>query len=377
MKLSTLIAYLELLEGYDHRNTNIVMNQLLGPIEYTIDNHELQFPDLKQELNAVRSRIDLAVDDFNRTIGDLKQQVREDIENLEPTYHENSRRLYYDEMQPYDSDEVILNRRLNLSTQTVEYLTSRINLNSNWQHPGLIIRPGLEEWIEDLVGLDPLYIADERFSLLTPALDRFNPKYQARLRTYQTYEAGHQDPLQDLPEAQFSFVLAYNFFHYKSMDVVERYLESIFKRLAPGGTLAMTFNDCDRSGAVSNCECNFMCYTPGRQVLAHAKKLGFKISQQYNIDAAITWLELRKPGQLASRRGGQTLARLMPKNTVQVNEPDQEIVDIAPQGLYTNKQYQKLCKRASKLGLEDPESYTPEQLETYINERTTNEGLST
>lgn len=377
MKLSTLIAYLELLESYDHRNTNITVNQLLGPIEYTIDNHELQFPDLKQELNAVRSRIDLAVDDFNRTIRDLKQQVREDIDSLEPTYHENSRRLYYDEMQPYDSDEVILNRRLGLSAQTTEYLTSRINLNSNWQHPGLIIRPGLEEWIEDLVGLDPLYIVDERFSLLTPALDRFNPKYQARLRTYQTYEAGHLDPLQDLPESQFSFVLVYNFFHYKSMDVVERYLESIFKRLAPGGTLAMTFNDCDRSGAVSNCERNFMCYTPGRQVLAYAKKLGFKISQQYNIDAAITWLELRKPGTLSSRRGGQTLARLMPKNINQVNETDQEIVDIAPQGLYTNKQYHKLCKRASKLGLGDPESYTPEQLETYINERTTNEGLST
>jgi hypothetical protein len=317
------------------------------------------------------------VDDFNHAIAQLKQRVREDIAGLEPTYHENSRRLYYEEMQPYDSDEVILNRRLNLSSQTTEYLTSRINLNSNWQHPGLIIRPGHEEWIEDLVGLDPLYIADERFSLLAPALDRFNPKYQSRLRTYQTYESGQQDPLQDLPESQFSFVLAYNFFHYKSMDVVQRYLASIFQRLTDGGTLAMTFNDCDRSGAVSNCERHFMCYTPGREVLAAAKALGFKISQQYNIDAAITWLEMKKPGTLTSLRGGQALARLMPKIVEKPNTVEQEIVDIATQGLYTNKQYHKLCKRASKLGLENPESYTPEQLESYINERTTNEGLST
>jgi hypothetical protein len=377
MKLSTLLAYQELLNGYNHRNTNITVNQQLGPIEYTIDNHELQFPELKQQLNESRQRIDQSLDDFNQTIQQLKQQVQAHVNSLEPTYHENSRRLYYEEMLPYDTDEVVLNRTLNLNNEAIEYLSSRINLNSNWKHAGMIIRPGNEEWIENLVGLDPLYIVDDRYSLLAPAMDRFNPKYQSRLRNYQLTEGQQLDPLQDLPKNQFSFVLAYNFFHYRPIEVLEKYLESIFDRLTAGGILAMTFNDCDRSGAVSNCERNFMCYTPGKTVLATARRLGFKLSQQYNVDAAVTWLELIKPGKLVSLRGGQTLARLIPKPTNTNDNTHQEIVDNAIQGLYTNKQYHKLCKRAAKLGLDDPESYTPEQLESYINERTTNEGLST
>ena len=76
----------------------------------------------------------------------------------------------------------------------------------------------------------------------------------------------------------------------------------------------MTFNDCDRRGAVELAERWNNCYTPGRLVRSLCESVGFVIEQEYVIDSAVNWLELRKPGTMVSLRGGQTLARIIAKS---------------------------------------------------------------
>jgi hypothetical protein len=44
-----------------------------------------------------------------------------------------------------------------------------------------------------------------------------------------------------------------------------------------------------------------------------AESLGFVIQQRYDIDHANTWLEMRRPGELTSLRGGQSLAKIIAK----------------------------------------------------------------
>ena len=87
------------------------------------------------------------------------------------------------------------------------------------------------------------------------------------------------------------------------------YLSEIYSKLRPGGVLAFTFNDGDRRGAVDLAERNMNCYTPGRLVTGICENLGFEIEQKHIISAAVTWIELRKPGVKHSLRGGQALAK--------------------------------------------------------------------
>jgi len=126
-------------------------------------------------------------------------------------------------------------------------------------------------------------------------------------------ESSERTMLHDLPDNQFGFCLAYNFFHYKPFEIMRGYLNEIHAKLRPGGVLAFTFNDGDRRGAVDLAERNMNCYTPGRLVTAICEKLGFEIEQKHIISAAATWIELRKPGVKTSLRGGQALAELKPK----------------------------------------------------------------
>ena len=75
----------------------------------------------------------------------------------------------------------------------------------------------------------------------------------------------------------------------------------------------MTFNDCDRAHCVALTERNYCCYTPGKRVKAIAKRIGYKQQFTWNDTQNLTWLELRKPGELESLKGGQTLAKILPK----------------------------------------------------------------
>ena len=54
-------------------------------------------------------------------------------------------------------------------------------------------------------------------------------------------------------------------------------------------------------------------YTPGKRVKATAKRIGYQQQFTWNDKQNLTWLELRKPGALDSLKGGQTLAKILPK----------------------------------------------------------------
>ena len=75
----------------------------------------------------------------------------------------------------------------------------------------------------------------------------------------------------------------------------------------------MTFNDCDRAKAVMLVEHHYCCYTPGYLVRELAQSLGYEIAFAWNDQGPTTWLELRRPGERPSLRGGQALAKILPK----------------------------------------------------------------
>jgi hypothetical protein len=164
-----------------------------------------------------------------------------------------------------------------------------------------------------MVACDPLYQVDVRHELLTPAVTQYNEVYQHRLRTYVVDERGQDDILHRLPDSQFGVILAYNYFNFRPFEVIKKWLSELLIKLKPGGMLLMTFNDCDRDKAVMLVEQNYCCYTPGHLIMQLAQTLGFEIVFKWSDEGPWTWLELQRPGTLTSARGGQALAKILPK----------------------------------------------------------------
>jgi hypothetical protein len=54
-----------------------------------------------------------------------------------------------------------------------------------------------------------------------------------------------------------------------------------------------------------------MCYTPKKLIVAHAESVGFECEFEHDGAGDVSWLEFRKPGEITSLRGGQTLAKIV------------------------------------------------------------------
>jgi SAM-dependent methyltransferase len=312
MKLSDLVNYRCQLEAMSARPTARAADQEIEKITHLVDTQQIQLAEFAAHLQQRRAAVDQSFDAFEQELQALKLELKNLIDATEPPWFVESYRLYEQEMI-HETAEYILNRRPEIAPETEQFYRTRIVRYNNWQHPAMIIRPGREIYINDLVASDPLYLVDESHDLLTPAMSQFNEQYQGRLRPYTINERNGQEILGKLPNGQFGLVFAYNFFNFRPFEVIKQYLAEIYQKLRPGGFLVMTFNDCDRAKAVMLVEQHFCCYTPGYLLRELAQTIGYEIVFSWTDEGPATWLELRRPGEFSSLRGGQALAKIIPK----------------------------------------------------------------
>jgi SAM-dependent methyltransferase len=312
MKLSDLINYQMELNTmsaeFIHRQANIDLEK----ITYLVGHRSIQLAEHANTLQLRHKEIQQTFNAFETNLNELKSELKQLIETTEKPWFVESYRLYEQEMI-YETAEYILNRRPEITSETEQFYCTRIVRYNSWQHPAMIIRPGREPYINELLASDPLYLVDESHDLLRPAISQFNEQYQQRLRPYTINERNGEEILGKLPNGQFGLVFAYNFFNFRPFEIIRKYLAEIYEKLRPGGMLVMTFNDCDRDKGVMLVEQHFCCYTPGYLVRELARSLGYQVTFSWTDQGPTTWLELQKPGNFVSLRGGQALAKIIPK----------------------------------------------------------------
>lgn len=282
---------------------------------HIVKSSPLQFGNRTQELANRFDQVNQSFVDFQSTMDAMMQDIDSLISAMEPAYFAESYRLYSEEMIS-ESTEYILNRRLHQVTQEIyDFVSSRVNLYNSHLYPGAIIRPSQETFINNMLGCDPLYIIDQSYDLLQPCLNNFDNLYRRRVRQVIMKELSDGPILGDaLPDNQFGFVLIYNLFNFRPFEIIEKYLREIYVKLRPGGTVGLTFNNCDLPNGVMLAERHYMCYTPGKLLERLIESIGYEIKFRYDTHVPNTWLEIRKPGSLVSLRGGQSLAEIKQKN---------------------------------------------------------------
>ena len=263
--------------------------------------------------------IGTAFENFEHTLEQLKIQIKAEIDQQEPKWLTRSLEWYQETLklklsQHPDFLIQLRNQRAYITKETEELFISRAMKHSDWHYAAMIIHPGVEPFMQHMVGHDPLYIIDESDHLLEQlVLKNYNPAYQRRLRPYVIEESFDHDILARLPDAQFSLCFAYNFFNFRPVEMIEKYLREIYQKLSPGGLLIMTFNNCEHAGSLDLVVNNYACYATTEIIEKMAINLNYKVEFYWDQpDNPGAWIELRKPGSLSSNRGGQTMAKIVP-----------------------------------------------------------------
>lgn len=312
LKISTLLSLLDEIDKFDLAKSQDAANATMGWVLPTITN----FPDIADlvyhDIDTTYKLVHDSINKFDQSVVQAKQTIKEKIRELESQYFVKSDELYDEGVRTHENPSAVLDRRFSLSPDIEKILSDRIGIRADWRWPGAIIRPGLEVWIEKLVALDPLYLLDESRVLLDFSLQqRFNQQYKSRLRKIILNANKTKRLLEELPDNQFGYFLVYNFFNYRPLHVIQQYLKEIYVKLKPGGSVGFTINNCDRPGGADLSERNYASYTPGHAVIDSAQESGFELTYQLDINAAVTWFELKRPGVLTTLRGGQPLAKIV------------------------------------------------------------------
>ena len=311
MKLSELVNYRNQLNALSALPALTTATGELDKVLHLVNTQPELINSMTHNLDAQYATIQQAFENFETDLNNLKAQLKLKIEEAERPWFQESYVLY-DQGELTQSADSILKLRQDNSVESTPFRI-RLNQYANWKHSAMVIRPGLETFVEDMVAYDPLYLVDLSHEYLAPAMQKFNQQYQNRLRPYVVKESADDEILGKLPNNQFGMCLAYNYFNFRPFEIIRQYLAEIYQKLKPGGIFAFTFNDCDRASAVILVEQYYCCYTPGYLVRELAITMGYEIVYSLSDPGPSTWIELKKPGVLSSLKGGQALAKILPK----------------------------------------------------------------
>ena len=259
-----------------------------------------------------------AFQDFEKAINEFKDEVKIKVEQegkfwLQKSLSNYEKQLETKLFQQPESVDLHKNKILILDNDTRTVLHSRVAAYCDWHYNSMILHPTQEGFIDHMVGSDILYVLDENMYLLDPVLEKFNPTYRSRLRVSTIEESFDESLLSAVPDNQIAFCLVYNYLNYKPFEMIQKYLTEIYEKLTPGGVAIITYNDCDRYQAIQMVEQEITCYTPASLVMGWIDYLGFEEVFRHQDTGPSVWLELKKPGKLKSLKGGQTLAKILPK----------------------------------------------------------------
>ena len=312
MKLSEIVARLNLLNSLDVASECATATGKLNHITHVVTQDSDQYSSTGQDIAKTYNEIQNSIAKFSAQVESLKEELKSEIIQREQQHLIDSLHVYREEMI-HDTADVILNRRMRIDDDDDLMLRTHLKNLTDWRLPGMILRPGLENYIEDMVPMDPLYVVDHNPELMRPAISKFTPEYQRRLREYVIDDWADGPILDQLPNNQFGAIFAYHYFNHKPIPIICKFLTEFYQKLRPGGSVIMTYNNCDLAHGVIRAERAWMLYTPKRLIETQAVELGFELITAHDGAGDVSWLELRKPGDIVSLRGGQTLAKIVAK----------------------------------------------------------------
>lgn len=305
--LSRLVSYLNSLDTVDCKKMMFDVNILAEKFSADLGNHNFAWIDMSN-LDEFKKKISSIIETSPDIWNKIRKQVTDEIRAGESRYYAISENIC--DAARMDDVDAVLHRRSPMADAVSDDLKNDIHKFVDWRFPGVFVRPGSGDIIRSMVACDPLYLVDTQIEFLEPTKDRFDTRYQKRLRLIEIDETLENPLCRRLPAGQIGVVFIKDFFEYQDIATILKYLQQCWEIMKNGASLIFTYNNCDYSEAVMLVENRTRCYTPGHEIKRILAEIGFVIDYEKNFSDAVHWIKVTKPGILTSFKGGQSLAKV-------------------------------------------------------------------
>lgn len=285
-------------KGIEHEIDAIVGNIDLIKGKYTED-YAYRLDQLQTSLKEIKASLHKPL----ALVDDIKDIVSQDLTDATAKFDAVD---YQDELRYANAERIRQVRQLYVPNGADEIVTRAIDLYVDWRFPGLEIGCRDGHWTKYLVSCDPLYITDVFQEFLDSTSSNYPTEYQQRLRPYLI----ENQNLSMLPQNQFGFVFSWNFFNYLTLANIKHYLTQVHDLLRPGGTFMFSYNNADLAASAAYADSYFMSYAPKHLLIPICEELGYEVIGATDIEPAVSWLEIRKPGTLKMIKAHQVLGEI-------------------------------------------------------------------
>jgi hypothetical protein len=252
---------------------------------------------LRKKSTEIKNKLPAVIDDVNDAIDQLADTLLRKSPD-EPFVH-------------YHCINFIISNEIDL------LIRSNIHQHADWHFPAMQLscRSLAQKYTAELIANDPLYICDDNLTYIDEATAQFNDLYNKRIRKYVI--SNHN--MQALPHNQFGFILSWMFFNFAGVEILENYLINLINLLRPGGAFMFSYNNGDIFDSCRLSETSGMSFISKRKILAVCNELGYTIVNSYDLPNTddqvkhISWIEIRKPGVLATIKRAQAIGRILSK----------------------------------------------------------------
>ncbi|MDC0862939.1 hypothetical protein OAP74_00520 [bacterium] len=315
-KLRDIVRYRAMVDSIDmetiRRDINTQLSKVCNDLAINnFDAENLKDCIMHSHLKVLNNLEDMALD-----LNTFKDEINKEVKQLEAPYYEKSKEIYknHKQMSPLDKLSQLKNKDLLFHEDTTKTLINAITIKISNEYACCQLAPGYGDITKHLVHGTPLYIVEEDREGSVVNTDFFNQIMTNRIAWY-TMDDNDEEILSALPQNQIACFVVIDYFNFKSEDIIAKYLQSIYKCLRPGGTVIFTFNNCDYPNAIDKVDEMYYCYTTGTKIKKICSSIGFEIQRLTamgydQLDNGISWLEIKKPGELNTIRSAQGLASI-------------------------------------------------------------------
>ena len=315
-KLRDIVRYRAMVDSIDMDTIRKDINETLSKVcnDLAINNFDAE--NLKDRMLNSHLSVLNNLESMSLDLNTFKEEINKQVKKIEEPYYEKSKEIYknHELLSPMDKLSRLKNKDLLFHEDTTKELINAITIKISNQYACCQLAPGYGDITKHLVHGTPLYIVEEDREGSVVNTDFFNQIMTNRIAWY-TMDDNDKEILSALPQNQIGCFVVIDYFNFKSEDIIEKYLKSIYKCLRPGGAVIFTFNNCDYPNAIDKVDEMYYCYTTGTQMKKICSSIGFEIlrlnAMGYDeLENGISWLEIKKPGELNTIRSAQGLASI-------------------------------------------------------------------
>jgi len=312
MKLSDLLLQKRTIDAWNVTPELLELSNKLSQIRDNIDKFgagehlveaDLVSNDIDDILNDVTSLVE-HINETQATAHDLMQELAKEPLGDSYDMYDESKNWFNQEQAQKCRD---LDQFADDSVAAHKFNTL-IRKFSSWQYPTLYVRPNSLRFFDAMKATSILYVA-EQCDITNWLKENLEDGLYNEIRFKAIDENKEQFLTNSIPSGQVGLIVMEHFMHFKPLDVIKQYLTESFELLKPGGHLMFTYNNCDLPAGARLFESGNYCFTPGAMLEKICECYDFKIIDAVATDS-VSWLALKKPGELTSIKSGKTVGEI-------------------------------------------------------------------